>query len=70
MLSTNDITRELLSGISVSLTLIPTSIAYALFMGMSPIVGMYASIVMSLTTAPLGSQPGLISNATAAVAGW
>lgn len=68
MLTSKEILREVLSGISVSLTLIPTSIAYALFMGMSPMVGMYASIVMSLTTAILGSQPGLISNATAAVA--
>ena len=62
------IVRELLSGISVSLTLVPTSIAYALFLGMSPMVGLYASIIMVLTTAILGSQPGLVSNTTAAVA--
>jgi SulP family sulfate permease len=63
-----NLVREVLSGVAVSLSLVPTSIAYALFMGMSPKVGTYASIVMVLTTAFFGSIPGLVSNATAAVA--
>jgi len=59
---------EILSGLTVSLAMIPEAVAFAMVAGLSPITGLYAAFVMGLVTSILGGRPGMISGATGAVA--
>jgi SulP family sulfate permease len=59
---------EILSGLTVSMALIPEAVAFALIAGLSPLTGLYAAFVMGLVTSILGGRPGMISGATGAVA--
>lgn len=63
-----DYKTEILSGITVSLALIPEAVAFALIAGLSPLTGLYAAFMMGLVTSILGGRPGMISGATGAVA--
>lgn len=63
-----DYTKEILSGLTVALALIPEAVAFALIAGLSPLTGLYAAFVMGLVTSILGGRPGMISGATGAVA--
>jgi SulP family sulfate permease len=60
--------NEILSGLTVSMALIPEAVAFALIAGLSPLTGLYAAFVMGLVTSILGGRPGMISGATGAVA--
>ena len=62
------IKTEVLSGITVALALIPEAVAFALIAGLSPLVGLYAAIVVGFVTSVLGGRPGMISGATGAIA--
>lgn len=62
------IKTEILSGITVALALVPEAVAFAMIAGLSPLVGLYAAIVVGLVTSVLGGRPGMISGATGAVA--
>ena len=59
---------QVLSGITVSLAMVPESLAFTFVAGVSPIVGLHAAALMGLTTAVLGAQPGVISGAAGATA--
>ncbi|TVQ17796.1 MAG: SulP family inorganic anion transporter [Bacteroidetes bacterium] len=59
---------EVLSGLTVSLALIPEAVAFALIAGLSPLTGLYAAFVMGLVTSIMGGRPGMISGATGAIA--
>lgn len=59
---------EVLSGLTVSLALIPEAIAFALIAGLSPLTGLYAAFTIGLVTSIFGGRPGMISGATGAVA--
>lgn len=59
---------EILSGLTVSLALVPEAIAFAFIAGLSPLTALYASFALGLVTAVLGGRPGMISGATGAVA--
>ncbi len=59
---------EILSGLTVSLALVPEAIAFAMIAGLSPITGLYAAVVMGFITSLIGGRPGMISGATGAVA--
>ena len=63
-----DYKREVLSGLTVALALVPEAVAFALIAGLSPLTGLYAAFVMGLVTSVLGGRPGMISGATGAVA--
>lgn len=63
-----DYKTEVLSGLTVSLALVPEAVAFALLAGLSPLTGLYAAFMMGLVTALLGGRPGMISGATGAVA--
>lgn len=63
-----NIKNDILSGLTVSLALIPEAIAFAFVAGVNPKVGLYAAFMMGLITAVLGGRPGMISGATGAVA--
>lgn len=59
---------EVLSGLTVSMALIPEAVAFALIAGLSPLTGLYAAFMMGLVTSIFGGRPGMISGATGAVA--
>lgn len=62
------IQTELLSGITVSLALVPEAIAFAFVAGVSPLVGLYSAFIVGLLTSIFGGRPGMISGATGALA--
>ncbi len=59
---------EILSGLTVSMALIPEAVAFALIAGLSPLTGLYAAFMMGLVTSLIGGRPGMISGATGAIA--
>lgn len=59
---------EILSGLTVSLALVPEAVAFAFVAGVPPLVGLYASFIICLVTAIFGGRPGMISGATGAIA--
>jgi len=60
--------NDILSGLTVSLALVPEAIAFAFVCHVSPLVGLYAAFIMGLVTSILGGRPGMISGATGAIA--
>ncbi|SIQ38495.1 sulfate permease, SulP family [Paenibacillus macquariensis] len=60
--------RDILSGMTVALALIPESIAFSIIAGVSPMVGLYASFCMALIISIVGGRPAMISAATGAMA--
>jgi len=67
-LSLRQINLDVLSGLTVSLALVPEAIAFAFVAGVAPIVGLYAAFIVGLITAIFGGRPGMISGATGALA--
>lgn len=63
-----ELRTNILSGITVSLALVPEAIAFALVAQVSPLTGLYAAFFICLITAVLGGRPGMISGATGALA--
>ncbi|WP_346861543.1 SulP family inorganic anion transporter [uncultured Draconibacterium sp.] len=59
---------DILSGLTVSLALVPEAVAFAFVAGVSPIVGLYGAFMMGLVTSVFGGRPGMISGATGAMA--
>jgi len=60
--------NDILSGLTVSLALVPEAIAFAFVAHVSPIIGLYSAFFIGLITAIFGGRPGMISGATAAMA--
>ena len=48
--------------------MVPEAIAFALIAHVSPLTGLYAAIIICLTTSAFGGRPGMISGATGALA--
>ena len=63
-----DIKNNLVSGVTVSLALVPEAIAFALVAHVSPLTGLYAAFIVALITSAFGGRPGMISGATGAIA--
>ena len=63
-----NVRADALSGIVVAIALIPESVAFSLLAGLSPMVGLYASVCIAIVTAFTGARPGMISAATGAMA--
>lgn len=61
------IKNDVLSGLTVSLALVPEAVAFSLVAGVAPLVGLYAAFMVGLITSVLG-RPGMISGATGAMA--
>ncbi|PHS77265.1 MAG: sodium-independent anion transporter [Rhodospirillaceae bacterium] len=59
---------DILSGLTVSLALVPEAVAFAFVAGVHPLVGLYAAAMVGMITAVLGGRPGMISGATGALA--
>lgn len=60
--------NDVLSGLVVAVALVPEAIAFSFIAQVSPIVGLYAAVILGLITAIMGGKPGMISGATGAVA--
>ena len=67
-LTPSRIKTEVLSGLTVSLALVPEAVAFAFVAGVHPLVGLYAAFIVGLITALIGGRPGMISGATGALA--
>ncbi|KAK4537493.1 hypothetical protein CDCA_CDCA12G3518 [Cyanidium caldarium] len=59
--------EELLAGGTVAVALLPTSMAYALALGLHPMVGVTATACMAAVAGALGGRPGMISGASGAL---
>ncbi|MFI3226044.1 MAG: SulP family inorganic anion transporter [Clostridia bacterium] len=59
---------DLLAGLVVCMALIPEAIGFSIVAGVDPMVGVYASFMISLITSIFGGRPGLISAAAGATA--
>lgn len=59
---------DVLSGLTVSLALVPEAVAFAFVAGISPVVGLYGAFMMGIITSIFGGRPGMISGATGAMA--
>lgn len=59
---------DVLSGITVSLALVPEAVAFAFVAGVSPVIGLYSAFFIGLVSAIFGGRPGMISGATGAMA--
>ena len=60
--------NEILSGMTVSLALVPEAVAFSIIANVSPLVGLYSAFIIGLITALIGGRPGMISGATGAIA--
>jgi SulP family sulfate permease len=58
--------NELLSGLTVAMTMIPESLSFAILAGLSPLTGLYAAFLMGLITAIFGGRPGMVSGGAGA----
>jgi len=59
---------DILSGLVVSVALVPEAIAFSFIAHVSPIVGLYTAFILGLITSLIGGKPGMISGATGSVA--
>lgn len=59
---------EVLSGLTVSLALVPEAVAFSIIAGVSPLVGLYSAFIIGLITSIMGGRPGMVSGATGAIA--
>src|SRR5699024_4712568 len=64
----SNIRGDILSGIVVALALIPEAIAFSIIAGVDPMVGLYASFIIAVVISFVGGRPGMISDATGAMA--
>ena len=60
--------KDILSGLTVALALVPEAVAFSFVAGIDPLVGLYGAFIMGLITALFGGRPGMISGATGAMA--
>jgi len=60
--------NDILSGLVVSVALVPEAIAFSFIAHISPIVGLYTAFILGLITSLIGGKPGMISGATGSVA--
>lgn len=59
---------DTLSGLTVSLALVPEAIAFSFIAGVDPVVGLWSAVFLGLITSAFGGRPGMISGATGAIA--
>lgn len=65
---TQSVKNDVLSGLTVSLALVPEAVAFSFVAGVDPLVGLYAAFMVGLITSVFGGRPGMISGATGALA--
>ncbi|OYT16372.1 MAG: sodium-independent anion transporter [Bacteroidetes bacterium 4572_77] len=60
--------KDILSGFTVALALVPEAVAFSFVAGVDPLIGLYGAFMMGIVTAIFGGRPGMISGATGAMA--
>ena len=60
--------RDILSGLTVAMALVPEAVAFAFVAGVNPLVGLYAAVIVGFITAAFGGRPGMISAAAGSLA--
>ena len=65
---TASVKDDVLSGVTVSLALVPEAVAFAFVAGIPPTVGLYSAFFIGLISSLTGGRPGMISGATGAMA--
>ena len=60
--------KDILSGLTVALALVPEAIAFAFVAHVEPLVGLYAAFFVGFITSVFGGRSGMISGATGAMA--
>lgn len=60
--------KDILSGLTVALALVPEAIAFAFCAGVHPLIGLYSAFFIGMISAIVGGRPGMISGATGAMA--
>ncbi len=63
-----NIQKEVLSGLTVAIALVPEAIAFSFIVGIDPIYGIYSAFMIGLISSLFGGRAGMISGATGAVA--
>jgi len=64
----DQITKDVFSGMTVALALVPEAISFSFVAGVEPRVGLTAAWIMCILTGFFGGRPGMISAATGATA--
>jgi len=64
----HSVTQEVLSGLTVALATIPSSVAYASIANLPPLVGVWSSVVVGFVAPLLGVRAGVVSGAASVVA--
>lgn len=64
----SNVKNDTLAGMTVAFALIPEAIAFAIVLGVDPMVGLYASFCIAVLISFFGGRPGMISAATASTA--
>ncbi|CAI3937425.1 MFS superfamily (SUL1) (PDB:3NY7) [Commensalibacter communis] len=63
-----NIRADVLAGIVVALALIPESIAFSIFAGVDPSVGLYSAFCIPVVLAFVGGRPAMVSSSTGSMA--
>lgn len=61
-------TTNMLSGAVVALAMIPEAVGFSFVAGISPITGLWTTVVLGFMAAAFGGRPGIMSGASGAVA--
>lgn len=64
----NTLKTDIFAGLTVAMTMIPESLAFAILAGLSPLTGLYAAFIMGLVTGILGGRPGMVSGGAGSTA--
>ncbi len=59
--------KEILSGIVVSIALVPEAIGFAFVLGINPMIAIYTSIVLGMVTSLVGGRPAMVTASTGAI---
>lgn len=58
--------KSLAAGLAVSLAMVPEAISFAYVAGVSPLVGLWTTVVLGFVAASFGGRPGICSSASGA----
>lgn len=61
------IKKEILSGIVVSIALVPEAIGFAFVLGIDPMIAIYTSIILGMVTSLVGGRPAMVTASTGAI---
>lgn len=60
--------KNVLAGLTVSLAMVPEAVAFAFVVGVSPLTGLWTTVLLGFFAAAFGGRPGIMSSASGACA--